>query len=61
MCCNVYFNSLCGRGYARCIDGYGGNLIPYIWNVDCKERDRKCMGLHTHFLCVLECTIDGER
>lgn len=29
-------------------------------HVDCEERDRKYMGLHTHFLCILECSINGK-
>ena len=43
---------------SRCIDGYGSNLNSHIWNADCEERDRKCMGLHTHFLCILEWIIN---
>ena len=57
MRCNVYLNSLCSWHYSRCIDGHGSNHFPHLRNADCEERDPKCMGLHSHFLCILECNI----
>ena len=58
MCVDVYSDSLCSRGIAGCHIADVYHIYTDIWNVNCKERNWKCMGMHFDIFCVLECHVD---